>query len=135
MTISGQSGTNAKRSSLGRRGHPILSRQLQNVPRVSHFGVHPAGRRFHQRERVPEAKASVARPKCVFGPLIAVALRWGELPMTITASSLRFLHRFEPSHATPSGHTLLLLHGTGGDESDLLPLGSVLDPGADLLSA
>ncbi|MFA9558552.1 alpha/beta hydrolase [Evansella sp. AB-rgal1] len=30
--------------------------------------------------------------------------------------------------------TLLLLHGTGGDEKDLLPIGDMIDPGASILS-
>ncbi|WP_177344629.1 alpha/beta hydrolase [Evansella clarkii] len=31
-------------------------------------------------------------------------------------------------------NTLLLLHGTGGDENDLLPLANLIDPGAAILS-
>jgi phospholipase/carboxylesterase len=44
---------------------------------------------------------------------------------------LGFIYRFEPGK---SARTLLLLHGTGGDENDLLDLGHAIDPQAALLS-
>jgi len=49
--------------------------------------------------------------------------------------NLGFEHRFVPARPDGAGRPpLLLLHGTGGDESDLLPLGEALAPGAALLS-
>src|SRR5437016_13143442 len=42
-----------------------------------------------------------------------------------------FIHEFLPGS---SNRTLLLLHGTGGNEHDLIPLGRELDPNASLLS-
>jgi predicted esterase len=44
-----------------------------------------------------------------------------------------YLHRFEPA-TQPGTSPLLLLHGTGGNENDLLPIGRQLVPGAALLS-
>lgn len=44
-----------------------------------------------------------------------------------------FIHRFVPA-VNSSTRTLLLLHGTGGDEDDLLPLGRSVDPDAAMLS-
>jgi phospholipase/carboxylesterase len=46
----------------------------------------------------------------------------------------QFIHQFVPATQPDSGITLLLLHGTGGNEQDLLPLGRKLLPGAALLS-
>lgn len=46
---------------------------------------------------------------------------------------LGFAHRYLPGDDA-SGPTLLLLHGTGGNEEDLIPLGQELLPGAAILS-
>src|SRR5215472_14373580 len=48
-------------------------------------------------------------------------------------SSLSFIHRFERG-ARQGARPLLILHGTGGDEDDLIPLGEMVAPGAPLLS-
>jgi phospholipase/carboxylesterase len=47
--------------------------------------------------------------------------------------SAPFIHRFEPA-TTPGLPPVLLLHGTGGDENDLVPLGRAVAPGAAMLS-
>ena len=49
---------------------------------------------------------------------------------------LGFVHYFEPSPngKTRNALTLLLLHGTGGDEKDLVPVGRMLSSKANLLS-
>jgi predicted esterase len=50
------------------------------------------------------------------------------------ADDLGFIHTFVPAKpSVPHPVTLLMLHGTGGDENDLLPLGNELWPGAALL--
>jgi phospholipase/carboxylesterase len=51
----------------------------------------------------------------------------------MTATELSHPHLFVP--ATASGKSpILLLHGTGGDENDLLPLGQTVAPGAALVA-
>jgi predicted esterase len=49
------------------------------------------------------------------------------------AADLGFIHHYEPASAQ-GAPTLLLLHGTGGNENDLLPLVPDLLPGAGVLS-
>src|SRR5579871_3772557 len=48
--------------------------------------------------------------------------------------TMDFVHRFLPAPQPEGAPTLLLLHGTGGSENDLLTLGQALLPGANLLS-
>ena len=47
--------------------------------------------------------------------------------------SLSFTHFYQPPHS-PGEPTLLMLHGTGGNERDLVPLAADLLPGAGVLS-
>jgi len=58
-------------------------------------------------------------------------------PEDVSGDALGFIHRYIPPSAgaeLAGSTTLLLLHGTGGDEEDLLPLGRALLPGAGMLS-
>lgn len=49
----------------------------------------------------------------------------------MSSPDLGFTHRFEPGRTDV---TILALHGTGGDENDLLPLARLLGPDANVLS-
>lgn len=58
-------------------------------------------------------------------------------PEDVSGDALGFVHRYIPpstSGTLAGSTTLLLLHGTGGDETDLLPLGRALLQGAGMLS-
>jgi glyoxalase family protein len=58
-------------------------------------------------------------------------------PEDVSGDALGFVHRYLPptTHAERAASiTLLLLHGTGGDENDLIPLGRSLLPGAGMVS-
>jgi len=50
------------------------------------------------------------------------------------SAKLGFIHKFIPATKSSNAMTLLLLHGTGGNEDDLIPLASEISPGAALLS-
>jgi phospholipase/carboxylesterase len=45
-----------------------------------------------------------------------------------------FIHRFVPAEDETSAETLVVLHGTGGDENDLIGIGQAIAPGAPILS-
>lgn len=49
-------------------------------------------------------------------------------------SDLGFIHRFVPPEGEASGDALVVLHGTGGDENDLIGIGQAIAPGAAILS-
>ncbi|HMF86845.1 MAG TPA: alpha/beta hydrolase [Gemmatimonadaceae bacterium] len=52
----------------------------------------------------------------------------------MTEKDLGFIHRFVPPEEPASGETLIVLHGTGGDENDLVGIGQAVAPGAAILS-
>lgn len=54
--------------------------------------------------------------------------------MALNPNDISRPHVWRPSAEPTSSRTLLLLHGSGADEHDLLPLGKLLDPTANLLS-
>ena len=84
-----------------------------------------------------EIEAVLPRIHLAVTPSAATAFAEVTGPEDVSGDALGFVHRYIPpsSQGEVSGATtLLLLHGTGGDEEDLLPLGRALLPGAGLLS-
>ncbi len=62
------------------------------------------------------------------------ALLLADPPQPMTAENLGFIHRYIAPAPGAGRATLLLLHGTGGDEDNLIALGRELMPGTGLLS-
>lgn len=52
----------------------------------------------------------------------------------MASAPLEFQHAFEPATRAESPFTALLLHGTGANQHDLVPLGRAVAPGAAILS-
>src|SRR5690606_23442929 len=80
-------------------------------------------------DRGPPAADSAAEWRC--DPANKCARGWGA---RMSEQELSFVHRFVPGEGVAAKVTLLLLHGTGGSEDDLLGLGRKVLPGAALLS-
>jgi len=74
-----------------------------------------------------------ARKSSVSDSTISVSAHPHEELVSMEESTLAFQHQFIPAQAGDAP-TLLLLHGTGGNEYDLLDLGRALYPQAALLS-
>ena len=50
------------------------------------------------------------------------------------SDDLGFIHAYEAGSGDAASTALLLLHGTGGNETDLVPLGRMIAPGATIVS-
>jgi predicted esterase/catechol 2,3-dioxygenase-like lactoylglutathione lyase family enzyme len=84
-----------------------------------------------------EIEAVLPRIHLPVAPQAAMIFADATGPEDVSGEALGFIHRYIPPSASgelAGSTTLLLLHGTGGDESDLLPLGRALLPGAGMLS-
>ena len=85
------------------------------------------------------AEIEAILPRIHLGVPAATASAFAESsgPEDVSGDALDFVHRYIPPESgneSAGSTTLLLLHGTGGDENDLIPLGRALLPGAAMLS-
>jgi len=109
------------------------------------FAVDEPVEHLGERLMLPEqyephrAEIEAVLPRIHLSVSPAAAFAFAEItgPEDVSGDALGFVHRYIPPSAegeVAGGTTLLLLHGTGGDEEDLLPLGRALLPGAGMLS-
>lgn len=84
-----------------------------------------------RRAEIESMLPPIHLPEPVTGALL---LADSPSPTAMSPESLGFIHRYVRPAASGAGTTLLLLHGTGGDEDNLIALGRELVPGVALLS-
>ena len=91
-----------------------------------------------RRAEIEAVLPPIHLPAAPAGSAFAESPEPGNATADDNGAGLAFVHRYVPPAAdgdAPAARTtLLLLHGTGGDEDDLLPLGRTLLPGAGMLS-
>ena len=116
--------------------------QVDLLPRARRGAVRDRHRRARLRRRRAAARAGAppqaaavagAQPRADRRRPAAAAAR-RRRRREPARSGLDRPHIFLPAEPTAAGAPLLLLHGTGGDEHDLLPLRDHLSPGAAVLS-
>jgi len=109
------------------------------------FAIDEPAERLGERLMLPaqyegnraEIEAVLPRIHLPLSASAASVLAGTDGPEDVSGDALGFVHRYIPPESgseLAGGTTLLLLHGTGGDEDDLLPLGRTLLPGAGMLS-
>jgi len=94
-------------------------------------------RAMGEHERVRQSSTGAVQETAhrrLTGRLIDEAFHRAHTAYTVMIMELSFVHRFIPASDPNLKTTLLALHGTGGDESDLVPLAQTLAPGAAILS-
>src|SRR6185437_8417458 len=107
-------GCDPRRRHYRRRSQKALSRRLENAEALYPHRAAAEGLTWHKDCAIRARHSHRALIICVM-------------------TDLGFIHRFIPA-TRPGLPPLLLLHGTGGDENDLVALGEQLSPGAALLS-
>jgi predicted esterase len=115
------------------------------APAQPGFAIDEPVERLGERLMLPlqyepqRAEIEAILPRIHLGVSTAGASAFAEStgPEDVSGDALDFVHRYIPPASggeLAGSTTLLLLHGTGGDENDMIPLGRALLPGAAILS-